>query len=215
MSPDIHEALLANVACGKRKLDTGKNVAVWRNVAGSMSSAAGPRFEVIFARLRGNRAKFFDISNQLLITKNLAERAVVDRESKSRTAAVHHGRDCRVERALDAKFVCQRAHAGIVLHILSHQNIGHDDLQPLRFQKTNRGQRTLQRSRNQGDGVVHLGAMRVDADLYRFHAEIANALRLALADEHSVRFELYADNQTAGVLQNLKQNTAPHQFPPP
>ena len=139
MAPDVDEALLSHVSGRKRKLNAREHLAVGRNIARGVAGAAGGGVQVTLARLRGDRAKFVYIADQRRIAENLPQRVLVRRPGSARERfAVHHRRDGGIERAFDAEFRGQGANSGIVLHVLSHQNVGDDDLQPLRLEKANR-----------------------------------------------------------------------------
>ena len=73
MAPDIRKPLFPDIARRKRELDAGKNLAVWRYIAGSMPGAAWSRIQFIFAGGGGNRTKFVDIAYQRRIPENLPQ----------------------------------------------------------------------------------------------------------------------------------------------
>jgi len=56
-----------------------------------------------------------------------------------------------------------------------------------------------QRTGKAGDGVVHFGAMRIEADLYLLDAEAAKLLRFAFADHDRVRFDFDIEQQLTRV----------------
>lgn len=52
---------------------------------------------------------------------------------------------------------------------------------------------------------MHLGPVRIDADLNRLHAEIAQPRRLRFPDHHRIGLELDAEGERAGPLQNFEK----------
>jgi len=60
--PDIDKFRFPDVPAGERELDTGKNVAVGREITGSVAGAAGHRVQIILIDVIGRRAEFVDIS---------------------------------------------------------------------------------------------------------------------------------------------------------
>ena len=59
---------------------------------------------------------------------------------------------------------------------------------------------------------MNFRAVRVNADLDRFDAEIAEAGRLALADQDRVGLELHAKHQAAGVFEQVEEILAQKNF---
>ena len=79
--------------------------------------------------------------------------------------------------------------------VFRHQHIGNDDLQALRLEKADRVDRPPQRAWNFGDRVMHLGPVRVNADLNRFHSQITQARCLRFADQHRIGLQLDAEDR--------------------
>ena len=88
-----------------------------------------------------------------------------------------------IEGAFGAQFGGESVNARIILHVLGHQHVRHDDLYALRLEEADRIERALERAGNQRDGVVNFRPVRIDADLDRFDVEFAEAGGLALADD--------------------------------
>jgi hypothetical protein len=72
MAPDVEEARAPHIPAGKRKLHARINVAIRRNVAGSVSCTARESFEILFS-FRRWRAEFLHIPHQALIAEHLVE----------------------------------------------------------------------------------------------------------------------------------------------
>src|SRR5262245_40897944 len=70
----------------------------------------------------------------------------------------------------------------------------------------------MERPRHLGDAVVDLGPVRVDADLYRADAEIAEAVRLPLAEKNRVGLQLDVETERARVAEKLEQILAEEQL---
>jgi len=79
--------------------------------------------------------------------------------------------------------------------VFRHQHIGNDDLQALRLEKADRVDRSPQRAWNFGDRVMHLGPVRVNVDLNRFHSQITQARCLRFADQHRIGLQLDAEDR--------------------
>jgi len=73
MAPDVEEFLPPHIAAGKRKLHTGKHVAVGRNVAGGVTGAARDTVHDVFARRGWRSTEFFHVAHQFLIMEDLLE----------------------------------------------------------------------------------------------------------------------------------------------
>ncbi len=71
ISPNFSELLPPQIPAGQRKLHARKNIAVRRNVAGSMPGTAGKAVHDVVARSGGRRAELFHIAHQLLAAENL------------------------------------------------------------------------------------------------------------------------------------------------
>src|SRR5438477_4039911 len=73
MPPDVNEALATNVSGWKWKLHAGKNIPIRRDVAGSVSCAAGGRFEIILSDLCRYGTELVDIADQGWLMKKFAQ----------------------------------------------------------------------------------------------------------------------------------------------
>ena len=103
-----------------------------------------------------------------------------------------------------ADFCRELADAFGVAEIPFHQDVGNGDFEAVGFEKADTADGAIERAGNFGDAVVHLGAMRVDADLDLFDVEFAQAAGLLFADEDGVGFQFYVEAERAGVLDDLE-----------
>ena len=85
-------------------------------------------------------------------------------------------------------------------------------VQAARLQEADPGERALERARDLGDAVVHFGPVRVDADLHRADAELADAVGLPLAEEDGVGLELDVEAELARVAEELEEILAQEQL---
>src|SRR5437764_14168568 len=91
MTPDIDETLATDVSGRKRKLHAGENIAVRRDVAGSVSCAAGGRFEIILSDLCRYGTELVDIADQGWLMKKFAQFIRVHTQTHGRAIPVNHG----------------------------------------------------------------------------------------------------------------------------
>jgi len=77
----------------KRKLHTGKHVAVGRNVAGGVTGAARDTVHDVFARRGWRSTEFFHVAHQFLIMEDLLEIRPRNSQGDDGCISVHFGRD--------------------------------------------------------------------------------------------------------------------------
>jgi len=68
----VEEALLPDISRRQRKLNTGKDVAVRRNIATGVAGAARQIFQRVFVT-GGDGAEFFCVADQRSIAEDLAQ----------------------------------------------------------------------------------------------------------------------------------------------
>ncbi len=97
---------------------------------------------------------------------------------------------------------------GVMVGSMVHQDIRENHLHPALAQQPRSGQGPLQRSGQLGDPIVHLGTVRIDADLDSVQAQLRQAVRLVFADHDGVGLDLDAEQQRARILQQLEEIAA-------
>src|SRR5271156_4048693 len=120
--------------------------------------------------------------------------------------------DGRVDREQRAKFRGELLHGRIVPSGLLHDDVGHRDLEPARDHEADSGERALERALDLGYRVVNLGAMGVDADLNRVHAEFADQRGFFFPDQDPVSLEFHIEGQLARAPQDRKNIAAQHRL---
>ena len=83
---------------------------------------------------------------------------------------------------MHAEFGGQFLHSDVIGRIRRHQHIGDGDSQALFTQEANGCDGALERVRQLGDGIVHFGAMRIDADLDGVDAQFADSARFLFVE---------------------------------
>src|SRR5580693_1825351 len=128
MVPDVEEFLPPHVTAGKRKLHTGKHIAVRRNVAGGVTGAAGETIHNVFAGGRWRSAEFFYVAHQFLVMQDLFEFGPRNSQGEDGSVSIHLWRDRGIESVSDSEFAGQSHHTGLVGEIARHENVGNGDL---------------------------------------------------------------------------------------
>ncbi len=136
--PDVLEPLPAQIATRQGKLNAGINVSVGRDVAGSVSRAAGITIQLLFSRSNRRGAEFLHIADHTFVVENLFQCGRGDTHGNNGMIAIHLRRDRRVNCDAHTQFGGQGLHSRIIARVLAHQDVGNDDSQPLRFQEANR-----------------------------------------------------------------------------
>ena len=144
MAPDVEEFLPPHIAAGKRKLHTGKHVAVGGDVAGGVAGTARETAHDVLAGRRRGSAKLFHVAHQFLVVEDLLEVGPRNAQGENGSVTVHLRSNSGVERVTHSQFPGQRDHASLVGKIARHEYVGDDDLQPLGLQETDRPDGSLQ-----------------------------------------------------------------------
>jgi len=84
---------------------------------------------------RGGATELGGIADQTFVAKNAVEVGFANIQVQNATVAIHHRSDGGIESVFRAKFLGQPVGVAIVMHVLGHQNVRHDDFQALRSQK--------------------------------------------------------------------------------
>ena len=177
-----------------------------------MARAARVTLKILLGRRFRRSAELFLAADQRRIAENFREFFSRNAQRENRCVAVHHGRNRGIERVLHAEFGGKFLHPAVIGRIDRHQHIGDSHAQPLFAQKANGFDGALERVRQLGDGIVHFGTMRVDADLDRVYVQGADSPCFLFVDHDRVGLDLDVEHETPGVFDNLKEVAAQEDF---
>src|SRR6267143_2805618 len=117
---------------------------------------------------------------------------------------VHHWCNGGIERVVRAQILREQANTFTVAMVALHQDIGHGNLQALRAQTANGGQRPAQGAMNFRNRIVDFRTVRVDADLNLLDVQLAQAGGLTFAYQQTIRFYLHVKPECAGIRNDFE-----------
>jgi hypothetical protein len=144
--------------------------------------------------------------------KNLRQFLSGDAQRENRGVAIHHGRDGGIERVLHSEFGGKFLDAKVIRRIRGHEHISDAYAEPLLAQETNSRDGALEGMGQLGNGIMHFGTMRVNADLNGVDVELADSSRFFFVDHDRVGLDLDVEHQTPGVFHDFKKVAAQEDF---